>query len=163
VASNDRTYLIPAGIALVCVLLGGTSFAISGYFVSQAEDRHSWLPTPGVVITNSVYTYQTRDSKTGYWYEHSGRNMEYTYEVDGQPYVGSAYGFGDETVETVDFDAKYPIGTAVTVFYDPHNPSDAVLFKDAVISPTPFYALGIGLIVLGLPFGYLAYRMGRAR
>ena len=161
-SSEEHAYLIPTGIALVCVLLGAASFTVAGHFVSVAEDRHSWSSTPGVVLTNYVSTWQQRDTKTGSLSSGTYRVFAYTYEVDGDPYEGSSYGFGDDTVNAVDFDAKYPVGTAVTVFYDPDEPSDAALFVDAVISPTPFYAVGLGLIVLGLPFGYLAYRMGGA-
>lgn len=162
-AREDNTWLIPAGLALVCALLGGTSFLVADHFVGVADARHAWSPTPGVIVTNFVSTYTTRDTKTGATYDHMSRNMKYTYEVDGRAYEGSDYGFGDETVATVDFDAKYPVGTAVTVFYDPEDPSQAALFVGASLSPTPFYALGIGLIVLGLPYGYLAYRMATAR
>lgn len=156
-------WLIPAGIALVCVFAGAGSFAAADHFVGVAEARHSWSSTPGVVVTNFVTTYQVRDTKNGGWLDRTSRVFAYTYEVDGRAYEGSDYGFGDDTVHTVDFDAKYPIGTAVTVFYDPDDPSQAALFVGATISPTPFYVLGTGLILLGLPFGYLAYRMGRAR
>ena len=162
-ASDDRTYLIPAFLALMLVLLGGVSFAVAPYIVGKAEARHSWSSTSGVVTTNHISTSQRRDAKTGFWYEETYRVLRYTYEVDGRAYEGSAYGFGDETVHTVDFDAKYPIGTPVTVFYDPDDPSQAALFVQGTISPTPFYALGIGLIVLALPFGYLAYRLAIAR
>jgi hypothetical protein len=163
VASEDRTYFIPAGLALVCVLLGGGCFAMAGYFVSKAEVQRSWSSTSGVVVTNFLSTYKERDTRTGSWYDRTSRIFAYTFEVDGRAYEGSAYGFGDETVHTVDFDAKYPVGTAVEVFYDPQDPSEAALFVGGTISPTPFYALGIGLIVLGLPFAYLAYRMSGAK
>jgi len=163
VASDDNTYLIPAGLALVCVLLGGMCFAVAGHFVSKAEARHSWSSTSGVVVTNFVSTYKERDAKTGSWYDRTSRIFAYTFEVEGRAYEGSAYGFGDDTVDTIDFDAKYPLGTVVEVFYDPQDPSDAALFVGGTISPTPFYALGIGLMVLGLPFGYLSYRMAVAR
>lgn len=49
------------------------------------------------------------------------------------------------------------------MFYDPADPSRAALVVGDSISPTPFYAAGVGMLVSCLPFGYASYRMARAR
>jgi hypothetical protein len=57
----------------------------------------------------------------------------YQYQVEGAPYTGSRIRAGDQFFAirlagdartTV---ARYPVGTPVTVFYDPANPAESAL------------------------------------
>jgi hypothetical protein len=157
----DRTYLIPAGLALVLVLMAAAFYGAGRYYGGKFEERSSWPSTQGVVVKNSTGTYRHRDTKTGVWENRAYRNFEYTYEVDGRAYSGTEFGYSEGV--TVDMDAQYPVGAKVPVFYDPADPSQAALIVGFSISPTPLYLMGIGMLVLCLPFGYAAYRMARAR
>lgn len=160
-AKTDRFYLIPAGLALVLVLMGAAFFGAGQYYGGKFEERGSWPSTEGVVVTNVAGTHMVRDSKTGYWHERAHRNFEYTYAVDGRTYTGTEYGYHEGGF--VDMDARYPVGTKMPVFYDPADPSQAALVVGFSISPTPFYAMGVVMLVLCLPFGYASYRLARAR
>jgi hypothetical protein len=60
-------------------------------------------------------------------------HIEYTYSVNGLVYRGSRIGFGDVTGtthrESVHAADRFPTGSACTVYYDPADPSNAVLEK----------------------------------
>ncbi|NUO64728.1 MAG: DUF3592 domain-containing protein [Gemmatimonadaceae bacterium] len=46
--------------------------------------------------------------------------------------------------------ARYPLGSEVVVFYDPQDPSAAILERpDPVAGPTALFALGVALLVAG--------------
>jgi catechol 2,3-dioxygenase-like lactoylglutathione lyase family enzyme len=157
VAGNDRTFLIPAGLAAVCSLFGGIMFAVGNGLADRAERTHSWPSTEGVIVTNAVTTVQYRDAKSGQWYERPQRNLDYTFEVDGRSYTGHVLGFGD--LPEMDVDQQFPVGAKVPVYYDPSDPNAAALTIDVSVSRTPFYAIGIVMGALALPFFYLSYRM----
>lgn len=157
---RDRSYLILAGLALVLVLLAAASFGAGRYYGGKFEERSSWPSTDGVVVTNFATTYKHRNPKTGFWEDRVSRVFEYTYDVDGRTYTGDELGYGEGGF--VDMDERYPVGSKVEVFYDPSDPSQAALIVGYSISPTPFYAMSIGMLVLCLPFAYGSYRMARA-
>lgn len=52
--------------------------------------------------------------------------IAYAYEVGGRAYEGRRVRF-DTTLVRDDWVAGHPVGSAVSVFYDPHNPADAGL------------------------------------
>ena len=73
--------------------------------------------------------------------------VEYTYPVGGQVYAGKRIAFGPAKASARSTSAqaalaKYPLGGAVTVYYDPNNPAEVVLEKQA-IGTTAMLVLGI--------------------
>jgi hypothetical protein len=81
--------------------------------------------------------------------------ITFEYVVDGRTFRGqrvsvieweaSPRGVADQVV------AEYPVGRKVVVYYDPLNPSDAVLDRThAVGAPVLAIAIGVVLIVAGL-------------
>lgn len=164
--SVDRTYLVPAGLALVLLLFGGALIGAGRLIAGAAEARRTWPSTEGVVTTNWKATEPTRvrDSKTGNTYEQWGAILEYTYEVDGRQYTGNGRGYGEAA--PLEVEADYVVGEKVRVFYDPEDPSRAALTLGADEPEdirTPFLWVGCGVMLLGAPFGYLSYRMARGR
>jgi hypothetical protein len=89
-------------------------------------------------------------------------DIEYSYRVANQEYTGSTIRYADywTNLRAPEFVADHPTGNGVTVFYDPENPSAAVLeagfdgrdlFLPLIL--LPFNAVKIGfwcLIVVGL-------------
>jgi hypothetical protein len=164
--SGDRFYLIPAGLAAVMLLFGGTMIGVGKLLTGAAEERRSWPSTEGVVITNWRATKPTviRDPKTGNTRESWGAILEYTYEVDGREYTGNGSGYG--RIDPADSQTRFAVGTKVPVFYDPEDPSHAALTLDEGDPgdiTTPFLWLGFGSMLIGMPFAYGAYRVWRGR
>lgn len=156
---RDRTFLIPAGLAAVCLLLGGIMFAVGNGLANRAEETRSWPSTEGVIVTNVMTTVEYRDAKSGQWYERPQRVLDYTFEVAGRSYTGHDLGWGD--MPKMDLDKEFPVGAKVPVYYDPSDPTRAALIVDVSISRTPFYAIGSIVGAVALPFLYLSYRLRR--
>lgn len=102
-----------------------------------------WPSVPGTVTVSTIKS--SRSSKGGTTY---GANIHYTYSVSAKNYVGTRVTFVDvSTSNSSDARgtlARYPVGKAVNVFYNPNDPADAVLetgFTMGLLLP-----LGIGTI-----------------
>ena len=84
--------------------------------------RASWAPTPTAPCSTRPAVYGTvtavEADRTGYARIHRG-SVEVRYEVDGHPRTA--------TVSVGDAVADHPVGSAVTVVYDRHDPGRAAL------------------------------------
>jgi hypothetical protein len=79
--------------------------------------------------------------------------VRYTYEVFDQEYTGTRIRFGaqgyNESSTAQEEIRRYPSGKRVDVFYDPENPSTAVLTKGAGGGVWNFVGLGSVFVVTG--------------
>ncbi|HWB76548.1 MAG TPA: DUF3592 domain-containing protein [Nannocystaceae bacterium] len=160
-AQPDRMFLIPAGLAAVCLLFGGIMYFVGAALSDRAEATKSWPSTEGIIVSNAMTSVPVRDAKSGQWYQRQERNLAYDYVVDGRTYTGHVLGFGD--LPEMDIEQRFPPGAKVPVYYDPSEPNDAALTTNVSVAQGPFYAIGIGCTVVALPFLYLSYRMRRSR
>lgn len=160
----------------VNVLTGALLFFGALAFGSGINDMRnvmasmSWPSTAGTVtdvaITDATQDVPSDDASrnvgsttrqiTSYWLK-----IQYEYEIRGQHYIGNRARFGsplggraDEATEALNL---HPVGKRVTVFYDPKNAEEAVLYRDiekGVIFITIVGALtlmaGIALVVVRL-------------
>jgi hypothetical protein len=107
-----------------------TLFLIANLRLSLASAR--WPTTTGKILSSVAEGHGTLAS--------GGRGqagtvwspvVEYSYQVAGRDYHGSRIAFGGDVSGSRDFAqgiaARYPAGSAVTVHFDPDNPSFAVL------------------------------------
>ena len=125
----------------------------------QVRAAREWPSTPGkVVISNSqVRDVRILDDRREGGYRLEARNFAnivYAYTVRGQALTNNRVSIGEdrgnfEVAETI---ARYPVGTGVTVYYNPLHPHEAVLERD---TPKGFWGcLGIGTAVaLAIVFG----------
>lgn len=89
---------------------------------SQAHDRHpsvSWQRTQGTVLSSTLQVRQQGASRV------EVPLVLYAYQVDGQKYRGERIRCGGPSGG--DAVTRYPAGARVDVFYDPQDPSVAVL------------------------------------
>lgn len=140
-------YAVP--LAMIGLIAGA---AIYKYLqVRQASD---WPSVIGKVV---VSTSEVRKVKTFDDDAESGRGEEernfakiiYEYTVDGDKLRGSRVSIGEdlgnfEVAETI---AKYPVGTVVTVYFNPRHPEQAVLERDV---PKGLWGCVIWMVVIGL-------------
>jgi hypothetical protein len=125
----------------------------------QVRAARDWPSTPGKVVISDSQVRDVRvldDSREdGYRFEpRNFANIVYQYSVSGQTLTNKRVSLGEDrgnfgVAETI---ARYPVGTAVTVYYNSRHPRDAVLERD---SPKGLWGcLGIGTaIVLAIVFG----------
>ena len=119
--------LAPFGLILVAV----------GYKYLQVRAASDWPSTFGKVI---VSTSEVRDVKVlddtreerKRTEKRNFANIVYEYTVSGQKLTNNRVSIGEdrgnfEVAETI---ARYPVGTAVMVYYNPRHPRDAVLDRE---------------------------------
>jgi hypothetical protein len=117
-----------------------------------------WSSTMGTV--NNSYLERRRSSKGG---SVNYPVVQYSYQVGGQPYHGSkiAPGMAVGGTGAGRVVERYPVGAQVMVFYDPQNPSDAVLERKAhaqwvmwlVLAVTDLMLCGM-IVTFGFAFSF---------
>jgi hypothetical protein len=94
--------------------------------------------------------------------------LAYHYEVDGRTYDGHRYGLAEpifhDRESCVGFVSQFPTGKSVTVYYDPHNPSDSVLSHEMGkhVAEKAFWAVVLTVAVTGA-VGYTIWYNRRGR
>jgi hypothetical protein len=90
----------------------------------------SWQETPGTVLMSMLQVRRHGSSR------HEIPTIVYSYQVDGTTWHGNRLRVGDQlgrvraaetessAAQTV---ARYPVGAAVTVLFDPRNPAESAL------------------------------------
>ncbi len=114
-------------LGCVFVILNVVFLAIIFFTQRKMNAVQSWASTMGTVMASYLERRSSSDGSTNY------PVVQYSYQVGGQAYQGAKIAPGMEVGGTgagrvVE---KYPEGAQVMVFYDPNNPSDAVLEKKA--------------------------------
>jgi hypothetical protein len=127
----------------------GTLFLIIGIDgVLEARQSQSWLSTEGLITKSDVVVKVKRVGKLG---KNSRKrktrraSIEYQYQVDGIKYHSHRVTFG--MVESADeLVAEYPNHKRVIVYYDPSDPSSAVLIP----GERTYTFIFIGAIFIGV-------------
>lgn len=143
-----------AGLALIGLVMAG--FGI--YFIRYGNEAGAWPEVQGTVVSAAVLdrtptratarTARQRDALREYY-----PSITYRWSVNGQTYTGSRYQVGataEKSYEPADAQAvvdQFPAGKTVPVYYDPSDPSAAVL--DRSVSGGVYVPLALGLLMLG--------------
>lgn len=140
--------MLVVGAGLWLVWLGGAQ-------VVRAFESADWTTTEGVVILSEVTEadlnerQSTVDEAIRYYVE-----FEYDYEVDGVSYQGDCIAIGESGVRSRAEGERriepYPVGSQVTVYFDPKNPGDACLVSGATQSAWILLLAGLVTTVLAL-------------
>ena len=151
---------------MLAIAVGGFIYAglgIVGFYEAQIPSH--WQQTAGQVVEHGVSVI-SKAGADGSERETFKAKVRYRYEVGGQFYLGTQLsrhhpertlrGVAETEVEDL------PRGTNVTVYFNPDDPSDAVLRKSDVIGPMQAISAGlaIGLTCFAL-FGISALRAKR--
>jgi hypothetical protein len=152
-------------------VLGGLLSIFGIYFLLIANESLSWPSVEGSVVQTEVRKDIRSKGSPGATlntYVEYYVAINYTYEVEGNPYFSSRYslGQGDRVSRTyqersdADADAasRFPEGTVVTVHYDPEQPTEAVLATGW--NWGTFVPLLIGIFLGGS--GWLFYAVSRS-
>lgn len=124
---SNESMLTVGILGCVFVILNVVFLAIIFFTQRKMNAVQSWASTMGTVMASYLERRSSSDGSTNY------PVVQYSYQVGGQAYQGAKIAPGMEVGGTgagrvVE---KYPEGAQVMVFYDPNNPSDAVLEKKA--------------------------------
>ena len=124
----NMNFLLTAGIIGFVLLILNVVFLGIIYFMRKKMAVVSqWPSTMGTVMMSRVETRSSGDGYTDY------PVVQYSYQVGGQAYQNMKLAPGPEVggSGTRKVVAKYPSGAQVMVFYNPQNPSEAVLERNA--------------------------------
>src|ERR1043165_3544251 len=129
-------------IGIVIAALVAIPFAVIAIFFfvgamrsrRQVSESQNWPTTNGKVIFSTVETSHSHNhghTTTAYY-----PKVTYEYTINGQRYQSTHMNFGS-AIGTSNYNsvlqkaATYPINRVVQVYYNPDDPSQAVLEKDA--------------------------------
>lgn len=124
----NATVLLTVGIIVfVLFILNAIFLGIIFFMRRRMAVVSQWPSTMGSVVMSTIDRRSTSDGYTDY------PVVQYSYQVNGQSYQNSKLAPGPEVGGTGarKVVAKYPAGAQVMVFYNPQNPSDAVLERKA--------------------------------
>ncbi len=124
--------------------------AVSAYFLSHEIASYSFSETSGKIVSGTVEKRKRSGKKIGSDYT---PRIGYTYEVDGKTLVGEGIHFSDSSFsmphQAERVLARFPVGSDVSVYYDPADPGRSVLVRG--ISGIGIFFL-LALINLGFVF-----------
>jgi hypothetical protein len=141
--------LAPFGLFLVAV----------GYKYLQVRAARNWPATPGKVMvsTSEVRSVEVLDDERSDHKSAEQRNFAnivYHYNVGGRPLSNNRVSIGEDrgNVDVAGTIRRYPVGKAVTVYYNPRDPKESVLERDLPKGTGGCVAIG-SVVVLVLVFG----------
>lgn len=142
-------------IPLVFIIVSIYVVMVSARSLRKANGSLRWQSTSGQILSPRKRTvhYANGARHGGGTYEAEVSDVNYSYTVDGTEYTGEriSYGVGGAHGSSKKAHAKFPPGSTVKVYYNPSDPSEAVL--------EPGGQLGnLGCIVVALLFMLLILR-----
>ena len=128
-------------------------------FQRQVRAANGWSVATGKVLVADVESFQEMESSASGSLHSTTTyrpSVVYSFEANGQQFISDRVGFGAAASGTVAGSvpwfvsqqaAKYPVGSQVTVYYNPQNPTESVLERRATGS---LLLLGIIVALWGL-------------
>ena len=136
--------------AVGCELFGVMMLVMFGYFALKGQATSKWPSVEGTVVESRV----ARSSPTSGGPRYYAR-VKYEYDVNGVNYaaktisIGAMREFARES-SAAKIVGKYPVGKRARVYYDPEDPSRAVLEPGASSDVITILPIGVFVVVIGL-------------
>ena len=146
-------------IIVIAAIFGAISYWYGWRTTKKNKAAAKWPTVSGVIISAELDSYVKRDDDGDATTMYTPL-ITYEYEVEGQVYTNNrvrVQAYVATNMQSVSRKKleEYPVGSAVTVHYDPFNPEDALLEIDAAKINVPMI---IG-IICGIVVLYVAFRM----
>ena len=129
--------------------------AIAGVVVHKMNQVHHaarWPSAQGRIVTSKIRTVTTKLAD-GSPSRGNAPDIEYVFSVDGVEHRGKRIGIGEIKPDSPEVEAaleRYEVGRTGPVYYNPEDPNEAVLERDAPASPATMYTFAGGLMFVGL-------------
>jgi len=130
---------------LVCVAIA----AYTARTLVNARRSANWPAVTGTIVRSAL----SREPKAGHESGFSDSiDLAYSYTVDGRQFEGSrvAYGGIDKAKKAHSLHLEHPVGSTVTVFYDPASPHLCTLRRGLPKNMFALVAIGGMFAVLSL-------------
>ena len=162
-----KQYRIISAFMIFIILAGCALFTFGVFFVIEASASRDWPSVQGEV--ESVYVRRTRDNRSSTQGSYSYHfEVTYNYLVNDITYISDRYSLGDgstassrySTDDEARADARetYPTGSEITVYYDPADPSSAVLNPGLNWGTLVPLLLGLFFILAGIMLLFVVRR-----
>ena len=151
---EDHMLVFETSIGPISLCAAGFAAFWGGFELrDRAQRMTAWPTVPGRVTGSTLVTdgAPMEDGSPAYYpqinYQYVVAGLEYRSQRRSLINVGGGSltrGVAQRVL------ARYPVGSAVVVYYDPRNPNEAILERpDPVAGPTVLFALGGALLVAG--------------
>lgn len=152
--------LFMVAFGLVFALVGLLAFkAMFLTPLQQTREAKAWTEAAATVVSSKVKSHTGDDSTTYSPY------IAYRYEINGEDYLGDRYSFIGGSSSGYDSKAaivgQYPQGRAITIYYDPANPAESVINRDASKN-NPIGLIPLVFTLVGVVVMASAFRMKKA-
>jgi hypothetical protein len=147
-AVNPKTIVI---VVVVMMLVGLGLIALTYPDIQASQDAASWPTTDGVVLSTFIET--SSDGQGDSYSPH----IVYEYHVNAIRYESNRIAlstFSSNLSEAQSYIDNYPIGSTVTVHYNPNDPGDAVL--ETQFDPMGYLGTIIGIVLVCVGAAILA-------
>jgi hypothetical protein len=130
-------------------------------------DAQKWSQIQGVITQSEVSRDTRKNEGTGNLDVIFGLRISYEYTVGSEIYTGHNFTYGrrfreyDNSQEAKAESTRYPIGQAVTVYYDPKKPANAALDITVPDKSSVTVAVIIGTLILVV--GIVLFFVSRGR
>ncbi len=155
------SFVLWVGSLMIGLLIFGTLYK---YF--EVSKARRWRSAPGRVLSSRARARKVRTansmSRAPAGADLDVRNfaeIDYEYRVDGKTFRSKRISIGEDLGDLFVEQrlAKYPAGASVKVYYNPRNPSQAVLERDAPEGVWRTMAIFIGVAILLLVGGTIGF------
>ena len=114
---------------VIVVIVGGLVYSFA---ILSPMDTSDWKPVDATIVdTGWAQTWCEENFEGGCHYEGNFPNIRFTWQIDEVTYESERYTFNPVNLSSWDevqiWLEDYPEGSATTAYYNPDNPSDAVL------------------------------------
>jgi len=144
------------GLVIAMILWFIICFAFIGFSafnIIKGFETESWSQTSATILSSEI-GYSTSHSRHGGSSTTYGAKITYQYSVNGVSYTSNTISYGyayssdhDAASQLVD---NYPVGKIVTIYYNPDNPSEAVLISGIDSSTWIFFSFGLFFSIIGI-------------
>lgn len=140
---KDLGYLLIGSALMLFFLLAYPKYQI-------ARDSLAWPSVEGTVVSSSVEKRHNGDTNT------YRADVRFAYIVDGREYVSnqlylmSPHSYTSRRWKVMDTVASYPLGTSVTVFYNPNTPSLGTLYRGPQTVHYGLLIASISVLLIGM-------------
>jgi len=124
---NATSLIVIGSLCLFALIFDGVFLGIIFFTRRKVTQASNWSSTMGTVLSSTIEWHRRSEGGSVAY-----PSVQYSYQVMGQMLQGSKImpgppvgGSGAKKVV-----ARYPAGAQVMVYYDPNNPSDAVLERN---------------------------------
>jgi hypothetical protein len=143
---------------LLSLIIGGVMFVIGILFsdIPRMIVSQGWPTTDGTIISNRLMGHKFKQY-VGEDYSHFDVYIRYQYSVNGISHSSLSVNSIDSPFYPASIASRYPVGKDVIVYYNPKDPSEAVLepgfvdiFKAFDVFSELFFGAGIYFIFIGI-------------